>query len=163
MQSNNSTPIWGEAKDVEAHEMEVEVIEKEDDGASIYKPRFTKSVAKAVSAGNTLPVLAVVAARDGTKEDYEEKVTHYKITDCLKKEMAAPTAYFPGVSNTAEAISKVLINKALSGDLNSIREVLNRTEGRVPSRTENMNATMRVNTDANGLAALMSRIDQNKG
>lgn len=163
MQSNNSTPIWGEAKDVEAHEMEVEVIEKEDEGASIYKPRFTKSVAKAVSAGNTLPVLAVVAARDGTKEDYEERVTHYKITDCLKKEMAAPTAYFPGASNTAEAISKVLINKALSGDLNSIREVLNRTEGRVPSRTENMNATMRVNTDANGLAALMSRIDQNKG
>lgn len=163
MQSNNSTPIWGEAKDVEAHEMEVEVIEKEDDGASIYKPRFTKSVAKAVSAGNTLPVLAVVAARDGTKEDYEEKVTHYKITDCLKKEMAAPTAYFPGASTTAEAISKVLINKALSGDLNSIREVLNRTEGRVPSRTENMNATMRVNTDANGLAALMNKIDQNKG
>ena len=163
MQSNNSTPIWGEAKDVEAHEMEVEVIEKEDEGASIYKPRFTKSVAKAVSAGNTLPVLAVVAARDGTKEDYEEKVTHYKITDCLKKEMAAPTAYFPGVSTTAEAISKVLINKALSGDLNSIREVLNRTEGRVPSRTENMNATMRVNTDANGLAALMNKIDQNKG
>ena len=163
MQSNNSTPIWGEAKDVEAHEVEVEIIEKEDDGASIYKPRFTKSVAKAVSAGNTLPVLAVVAARDGTKEDYEEKVTHYKITDCLKKEMAAPTAYFPGVSTTAEAISKVLINKALSGDLNSIREVLNRTEGRVPSRTENMNATMRVNTDANGLAALMNKIDQNKG
>ena len=163
MQSNNSTPIWGEAKDVEAHEMEVEVIEKEDEGASIYKPRFTKSVAKAVSAGNTLPVLAVVAARDGTKEDYEEKVTHYKITDCLKKEMAAPTAYFPGASTTAEAISKVLINKALSGDLNSIREVLNRTEGRVPSRTENMNATMRVNTDANGLAALMNKIDQNKG
>lgn len=163
MQSNNSTPIWGEAKDVEAHEVEVEIIEKEDDGASIYKPRFTKSVAKAVSAGNTLPVLAVVAARDGTKEDYEEKVTHYKITDCLKKEMAAPTAYFPGASNTAEAISKVLINKALSGDLNSIREVLNRTEGRVPSRTENMNATMRVNTDANGLAALMNKIDQNKG
>ena len=163
MQSNNSTPIWGEAKDVEAHEMEVEVIEKEDEGASIYKPRFTKSVAKAVSAGNTLPVLAVVAARDGTKEDYEEKVTHYKITDCLKKEMAAPTAYFPGASTTAEAISKVLINKALAGDLNSIREVLNRTEGRVPSRTENMNATMRVNTDANGLAALMNKIDQNKG
>ena len=163
MQSNNSTSIWGEAKDVEAHEMEVEVIEKEDDGASIYKPRFTKSVAKAVSAGNTLPVLAVVAARGGTKEDYEERVTHYKITDCLKKEMAAPTAYFPGASTTAEAISKVLINKALSGDLNSIREVLNRTEGRVPSRTENMNATMRVNTDANGLAALMSKIDQNKG
>ena len=163
MQSNNSTTIWGEDKDVEAHEVEVEIIEKEDDGASIYKPRFTKSVAKAVSAGNTLPVLAVVAARDGTKEDYEEKVTHYKITDCLKKEMAAPTAYFPGVSTTAEAISKVLINKALSGDLNSIREVLNRTEGRVPSRTENMNATMRVNTDANGLAALMNKIDQNKG
>ena len=163
MQNNNSTPIWGEAKDVEAHEMEVEIIEKEDDGASVYKPRFTKSVAGAVSAGNTLPVLAVVSARGGTKEDYEKKVTHYKITDCLKQEMAVPTAYFPGASTTAEAISKVLINKALAGDLNSIREVLNRTEGRVPSRTENMNATMRVNTDANGLAALMSRIDQNKG
>ena len=163
MQNNNSTPVWGEAKDVEAHEVEVEVIEKEDEGASLYKPRFTKSVAEAVSAGNTLPVLAVVAARGGTKEDYEKKVTHYKITDCLKQEMAAPTAYFPGASSTAEAISKVLINKALSGDLNSIREVLNRTEGRVPSRTENMNATMRVNTDANGLATLMSRIDQNKG
>ena len=163
MQNNNSTPSWGEAKDVEAHEVEVEIIEKEDDACSIYKPRICKSAREASLAGNNLPVLAAVAARGGTKEDYEKKVVNFKITDCLKKEMSVPTAYFPGAESTAEAISKVLINKALAGDLNSIREVLNRTEGRVPSRTENMNATMRVNTDANGLAALMSRIDQNKG
>lgn len=163
MQNNNSTPSWGEVKDVEAHEIEVEIIEKEDESASIYKPRICKSAREASLAGNNLPVLAAIAARGGTKEQYEEKVVNFKITDCLKKEMSAPTAYFPGAGSTAEAISKVLINKALSGDLNSIREVLNRTEGRVPSRTENMNATMRVNTDANGLAALMNRIDQNKG
>lgn len=163
MRDNNEVPSWGEAKDVDAHEVEVEVIEKEDDACSIYKPRICKSAKEASLAGNNLPVLAAVAARGGTKEEYEKKVVNFKITDCLKKEMSAPTAYFPGAGSTAEAISKVLINKALAGDLNSIREVLNRTEGRVPSRTENMNATMRVNTDANGLAALMSRIDQNKG
>ena len=163
MRDNNEVPSWGEAKDVDAHEVEVEVIEKEDDVCSIYKPRICKSAKEASLAGNNLPVLAAVAARGGTKEEYEKKVVNFKITDCLKKEMSAPTAYFPGAESTAEAISKVLINKALAGDLNSIREVLNRTEGRVPSRTENMNATMRVNTDANGLAALMSRIDQNKG
>lgn len=163
MLDNNEVPSWGEAKDVDAHEVEVEVIEKEDDACSIYKPRICKSAKEASLAGNNLPVLSAVAARGGTKEEYEKKVVNFKITDCLKKEMSVPTAYFPGAESTAEAISKVLINKALAGDLNSIREVLNRTEGRVPSRTENMNATMRVNTDANGLAALMSRIDQNKG
>lgn len=163
MQNNNSTPSWGEAKDVEAHEVEVEIIEKEDESASVYKPKFTKSVAEAVSAGNTLPVLAVVAARGGTKEDYEEKVTHYKISDCLKQEMTAPTAYFPGASTTAEAISKVLINKALSGDLNSIREVLNRTEGKVPNVTQNASVTAKVTGGVSELSDLMKRIDANKG
>lgn len=163
MQNNNNIPDWGEAKDVEFDEVEVEVIEKEDPRPFVYKPKITKTARDECIAGNSLPILAAVAARGGSKEEYEQKVENVKITDCLKQEMTAPTSYFPGATSTAEAISKVLINKALSGDLNSIREVLNRTEGRVPSRTENMNATMRVNTDANGLAALMSRIDQNKG
>lgn len=163
MQDNSEVPSWEGSYDEGKQAIEVEIVEKEDDACSIYKPRICKSAKEASLAGNNLPVLAAVAARGGTKEDYEKKVVNFKITDCLKKEMSAPTAYFPGAESTAEAISKVLINKALAGDLNSIREVLNRTEGRVPSRTENMNATMRVNTDANGLAALMSRIDQNKG
>ena len=162
MQSRD-IPNWGEGKDGFSDVREVEVIEKENEALSIYKPKITKRVEAEVVKGNPLPLLSAVAARGGSVEEYEAKAESFKITDCLKKEMSAPTSYFPGAGSTAEAISKVLINKALSGDLNSIREVLNRTEGRVPSRTENMNATMRVNTDANGLAALMSRIDQNKG
>lgn len=162
MQSRD-IPNWGEGKDGFSDVREVEVIEKENEALSIYKPKITKRVEAEVVKGNPLPLLSAVAARGGSVEEYEAKAESFKITDCLKKEMSVPTSYFPGAGSTAEAISKVLINKALSGDLNSIREVLNRTEGRVPSRTENMNATMRVNTDANGLAALMSRIDQNKG
>lgn len=163
MQDNNEVPSWGEAKDVEAHEVEVEIVEAEDESLSVYKPRFSKRVAEAVSAGNNLPVLAVVAARGGTKEQYEEKVASYKITDCLRKEMAVPTAYFPGAESTAEAISKVLINKALAGDLNSIREVLNRTEGKVPNVTQNASVTAKVTGSVNQLGDLMKRIDANKG
>lgn len=163
MQNNNDTPSWGEAKDVEANEIEVEIIEKEDDDASIYKPRLTKTAVEAVNAGNNLPVLAVVAARGGTKEDYEEKVANIRISDCLRKEMSAPTAYFPGAETTAEAITKVLINKALAGDLNSIREVLNRTEGKVPNVTQNASVTAKVTGSVNQLGDLMKRIDANKG
>ena len=163
MPDNNDTPSWGEAKDVEANEIEVEIVEKEDDDASIYKPRLTKTVVKAVNAGNNLPMLAVVAARGGTKEDYEEKVTNIRISDCLRKEMSAPTAYFPGAGSTAEAITKVLINKALAGDLNSIREVLNRTEGKVPNVTQNASVTAKVTGSVNQLGDLMKRIDANKG
>lgn len=163
MQNNKDTPIWGEAKDVEANEVEVEIIEKEDDDASIYKPRLTKTVVKAVNAGNNLPVLAVVAARGGTKEDYEERVANIRISDCLRKEMSAPTAYFPGAETTAEAITKVLINKALAGDLNSIREVLNRTEGKVPNVTQNASVTAKVTGGVSELSDLMKRIDANKG
>lgn len=163
MQNNNDTPSWGEAKDVEANEIEVEIIEKEDDAASIYKPRLTKTAVEAVNAGNNLPVLAVVAARGGTKEDYEEKVANIRISDCLRKEMSAPTAYFPGAETTAEAITKVLINKALAGDLNSIREVLNRTEGKVPNVTQNASVTAKVTGSVNQLGDLMKRIDANKG
>lgn len=160
---NNSTPSWGEVTDVEAHDVEVEIIEKEDDASSIYKPKLTKTVVNAVNSGNNLPVLAVVAARGGTKEEYEEKVTNIRISDCLRKEMSAPTAYFPGADTTAEAITKVLINKALAGDLNSIREVLNRTEGKVPNVTQNASVTAKVTGSVNQLGDLMKRIDANKG
>lgn len=163
MRDNNEVPSWGEAKDVEVHEVEVEVIEKEDDACSIYKPRICKSAKEASLAGNNLPVLAAVAASGGTKEEYEKKIVNFKITDCLKKEMSAPTAYFPGAESTAEAISKVLINKALAGDLNSIREVLNRTEGKVPNVTQNASVTAKVTGSVNQLGDLMKRIDANKG
>lgn len=163
MRDNNEVPSWGEAKDVEVHEVEVEIVEKEDDACSIYKPRICKSAKEASLAGNNLPVLAAVAARGGTKEEYEKKVVNFKITDCLKKEMSVPTAYFPGAESTAEAISKVLINKALAGDLNSIREVLNRTEGKVPNVTQNASVTAKVTGSVNQLGDLMKRIDANKG
>ena len=163
MLDNNEVPSWEETKDVDVHEVEVEIVEKEDDACSIYKPRICKSAKEASLAGNNLPVLAAVAARGGTKEEYEKKVVNFKITDCLKKEMSAPTAYFPGAESTAEAISKVLINKALAGDLNSIREVLNRTEGKVPNVTQNASVTAKVTGSVNQLGDLMKRIDANKG
>lgn len=163
MHNNNDAPNWGEVEDVKVHDVKVEIIEKENDDTSIYKPKLTKTVVEAVNAGNNLPVLAVVAARGGTKEDYEEKVTNIRISDCLRKEMSAPTAYFPGAGTTAEAITKVLINKALAGDLNSIREVLNRTEGKVPNVTQNASVTAKVTGGVSELSDLMKRIDANKG
>lgn len=163
MQDNSEVPSWEGSYDEGKQAIEVEIVEKEDDACSIYKPRICKSAKEASLAGNNLPVLAAVAARGGTKEDYEKKVVNFKITDCLKKEMSAPTAYFPGAESTAEAISKVLINKALAGDLNSIREVLNRTEGKVPNVTQNASVTAKVTGGVSELSDLMKRIDANKG
>lgn len=163
MQNNNNIPDWGEAKDVGFDEVEVEIVEKEDPRPFVYKPKITKTARDECVAGNNLPILAAVAARGGSKEEYEQKVENVKITDCLKQEMTAPTSYFPGATSTAEAISKVLINKALSGDLNSIREVLNRTEGKVPNVTQNASVTAKVTGSVNQLGDLMKRIDANKG
>jgi hypothetical protein len=163
MQDNSEVPSWEGSYDEGKQAIEVEIVEKEDDACSIYKPRICKSAKEASLAGNNLPVLAAVAARGGTKEEYEKKVVNFKITDCLKKEMSAPTAYFPGAESTAEAISKVLINKALAGDLNSIREVLNRTEGKVPNVTQNASVTAKVTGGVSELSDLMKRIDANKG
>lgn len=163
MQDNSEVPSWEGSYDEGKQAIEVEIVEKEDDACSIYKPRICKSAKEASLAGNNLPVLAAVAARGGTKEDYEKKVVNFKITDCLKKEMSVPTAYFPGAESTAEAISKVLINKALAGDLNSIREVLNRTEGKVPNVTQNASVTAKVTGGVSELSDLMKRIDANKG
>ena len=160
---NNETPSWEGVIDAESHEVEVEVVEKEDSDESLYKPRFTKMVRDACSAGNNLPTLAVVATRNGTGEDFEKKVTDFKISDCLKREMSAPTAYYPGAGSTAEAISKVLVNKALSGDLNSIREVLNRTEGKVPNVTQSATVRANVSGGVSELQNLMKQIDANKG
>lgn len=163
MQDNSEVPSWEGFYDEGKQAIEVEIVEKEDDACSIYKPRICKSAKEASLAGNNLPVLAAVAARGGTKEEYEQKVVNFKITDCLKKEMSVPTAYFPGAESTAEAISKVLINKALAGDLNSIREVLNRTEGKVPNVTQNASVTAKVTGGVSELSDLMKRIDANKG
>lgn len=158
---NNDKPDWVDDNNVK--DAEFEVIEKEPESESVYKPRFTKRVAEESIRGNNLPVLAAVATRGGTKEDYEEKVTDFKVTDCLKRAMSAPIPYFPGAGSTAEAISKVLINKALSGDLSSIREVLNRTEGKVPNVTQNASIRANVTGGVSELQSLMKRIDANKG
>ena len=162
MQSRD-IPNWGEGKDGFSDVREVEVIEKENEALSIYKPKITKRVEAEVVKGNPLPLLSAVAARGGSVEEYEAKAESFKITDCLKKEMSVPTSYFPGAGSTAEAISKVLINKALAGDLNSIREVLNRTEGKVPNVTQNASVTAKVTGGVNELSDLMKRIDANKG
>ena len=63
MQNNNNIPDWGEAKDVEFDEVEVEVIEKEDPRSFVYKPKITKTARDECVAGNNLPILAAVAAR----------------------------------------------------------------------------------------------------
>ena len=87
------------------------------------------------------------------------------ITGALKDAMAAPAPNFVAgdqVLNNAQAIGKVLVEKAVAGDMQAIREVLNRTEGKVPNVNKNANMSVNVKGDANSLAALMGKIDANK-
>ena len=79
--------------------------------------------------------------------------------------MAAPAPNFVAgdrLLNNAQAIGKVLVEKAVAGDMQAIREVLNRTEGKVPNVNKNANMSVNVKGDANSLAALMGKIDANK-
>ena len=111
-------------------------------------------------------MLAAVNAIDGDEKEFENRLGKVKATDALNDLMEMPMPFFKvgeRVATNAEALAKVLMNKALAGDMSAIREILNRTEGKVPNVTHNKSASVKVTGDANSISALMKKIDKNNG
>ena len=160
-------PDLTSATDVEAEVIETVTVEPD----AIWKPRLDTAVNNAIKTGNLVPVFGAVAARNDDQpnavvaEETKRVTTEMTISQCLKDEMSAPNAMMTigdDIVTNARAIGKVLVNKALAGDMSAIREVLNRTEGKVPNVTHNSSASVKVSGDANSIAGLMAKIDKNK-
>lgn len=150
--------------ETEAEVVVPEVVDDSEKENCRYRPKFSPNVAAEALKGNFLPMLAAVRAIDGDEKVFEEQVTKVKVTDALNDLMTMPMPFFKvgeRVATNAEAIGKVLLNKALAGDMSAIREILNRTEGKVPNVTHNKSASVKVTGDANSISALMKRIDKN--
>ena len=150
----------------------VEVIGPDAPDKVAYKPKIKdikKSVEEDVVKGkgvNLLPIVNNMQVQGFSKDDIKAVVQEVTITGALKDAMAAPAPSFIAgdkVLNNAQAIGKVLVEKAVAGDMQAIREVLNRTEGRVPQTNYNKNMSVNVKGDANSLMALMNKIDANGG
>lgn len=149
----------------------IEVIGPDTSEKVAYKPNIKdikKKVEGDVKAGkgvNLMPIVNNMQVQGFSKDDIKVVVREVTITGALKDAMAAPAPSFVAgdkVLNNAQAIGKVLVEKAVAGDMQAIREVLNRTEGRVPQTNYNKNMSVNVKGDANSLMALMSKIDANK-
>lgn len=148
----------------EAAQEPVEIIGEELD--PVYKPRLEAARTRAVKEGNLIPLVGALKARDASDEVIKKEITEVTISSCLKKSMAMPNEVWSSgdkVVNNAEVIGNVLMNKAIAGDMAAIREILNRTEGKVPNVTHNSSASVRVTGDANSISSLMAKIDKNRG
>lgn len=153
------TPNWGDEV------IEAEVIEAEPTDKVAYKPKIKPIIEKAKQTGELTPVVNNMQVQGFGKNEIKAVVTEVTVSSALRTAMAAPSAsYSVGdeILNNAQAIGKVLIEKAVAGDMQAIREVLNRTEGKVPNVNRNANMSVNVKGDANSLAALMGKIDANK-
>lgn len=153
----NLTPNW----DVDG----VEVIGADPIEEVAYKPNIKNLKKQAEKTGELVPVVNNMQVQGFSKDEIKAVVTEVTITGALRDAMAAPAPeYVAGdeILNNAQAIGKVLVQKAVAGDMQAIREVLNRTEGKVPNVNKNANMSVNVKGDANSLAALMGKIDANK-
>ena len=138
-----------------------EVIEPEVVPA--WKPRTSLKRQEAeLAKGNPLPMMAA----SSSKEEFLAKAENATISQGIRDELCMPCVQFslPGEKVTnARAIGKVLMQKALAGDMSAIREILNRSEGKVVTRTESMSASLNVKANADSISALMQKIDKNRG
>lgn len=153
----NSTPNW----DVDG----VEVIGADPVEEVAYKPNIKNLKKQAEKTGEIMPVVNNMQVQGFSKDEIKAVVTEVTITGALRDAMSAPAPSFVAGSeilNNAQAIGKVLVEKAVAGDMQAIREILNRTEGKVPNVNKNANMSVNVKGDANSLAALMGKIDANK-
>ena len=151
MAKTTTTPV----KDVE-----VEVITS--DGDARYKPRMDVLERKALKEDNLTPVVMNMEANGASEPEIVQKVLDITITSELKKAMMAPCVKMDASGYTksnAAAIGMKMVEMALDGNLGAIREVLNRTEGKVPNVTKNASTKV---TMTGSIAELMSRIDNNK-
>lgn len=143
----------------------VEVIGADPVEEVAYKPNIKNLKKQAEKTGELVPVVNNMRVQGFSKDEIKAVVTEVTITGALKDAMSAPAPSFVAGSeilNNAQAIGKVLVEKAVAGDMQAIREVLNRTEGKVPNVNKNANMSVNVKGDANSLAALMGKIDANK-
>ena len=140
-----------------AKEVEVEVIES--DGVA-YKPSIDALAKKAEKDGNVAPMVLNMEAQGASQPEIVNKVIDVTITSELRKEMAAPCVVAEAsgfTKSNAAAIGKKMVEMALAGNLGAIREILNRTEGKVPNVNKSSSVKM-----TGTLADLMARIDNNK-
>lgn len=155
--SKDLTPNW----DVDG----VEVIGADPIEEVAYKPNIKNLKKEAEKTGELMPVVNNMQVQGFSKDEIKAVVTEVTITGALRDAMSAPAPSFVAgseVLNNAQAIGKVLVEKAVAGDMQAIREILNRTEGKVPNINKNANMSVNVKGDANSLAALMGKIDANK-
>ena len=142
----------------QANEVEVEVITS--DGDAVYKPSIAALAKKAEKDGNMAPMVLNMESQGASQPEIVNKVLDVTITNELRKEMAAPCimAEASGFTRSnATAIGKKMVEMALNGNLGAIREILNRTEGKVPNVNKSSSVKM-----TGTLAVLMARIDNNK-
>ena len=106
------------------------------------------------------PMVLNMEAQGASQPEIVNKVLDVTITSELRKEMAAPciVAEASGFTKSnAAAIGKKMVEMALAGNLGAIREILNRTEGKVPNVNKSASVKM-----TGSLADLMAKIDNNK-
>lgn len=140
-------------------EVEVEVITS-DGNAAVYEPSIAALAKKAEKDGNMAPMVLNMEAQGASEPEIVNKVLDVTITNELRREMAAPCiiAEASGFTKTnAAAIGQKMVEMALNGNLGAIREILNRTEGKVPNVNKSSSVKM-----TGSLADLMDKIDANK-
>ena len=141
-----------------AKEVEVEIITSDGDVA--YKPSVTALAKKAEKDGNVAPMVLNMESQGASQPEIVNKVLDVTITNELRKEMAAPCVVAEAsgfTKSNAAAIGQKMVEMALNGNLGAIREILNRTEGKVPNVNKSSSVKM-----TGALADLMAKIDNNK-
>ena len=118
-----------------------------------------------INPGTALQVMAWAATNDKTESDVRAVVSNLSITDHIDSVLKARNDMFTGIFkkdvSNGEALANVLFTRAVAGDMSAIREILNRTEGKVPNRTINSSTSTQVKGTATELSALMDKIDSN--
>lgn len=145
------------AQDVK--EVEVEVITSD---AKPYKPKIDALAKKAEKDGNLAPMVLNMEAQGASEPEIVQKVLEVTVSSELKRAMSAPCIRMDASGYTksnAAAIGMKLVDMALDGNLGAIREILNRTEGKVPNVNKSTSAKI---TASGSLADLMAKIDNNK-
>lgn len=140
-----------------AKEVEVEVIASDGEA---YKPNIKNLANRAEKDGNFAPMVLNMESQGASQPEIVNKVLDVTITNELRKEMAAPCIIAEAsgfTKSNAAAIGKKMVEMALAGNLGAIREILNRTEGKVPNVNKSSSVKM-----TGTLADLMAKIDNNK-
>lgn len=150
-------PITTPVQDVK--EVEVEIITSD---AKPYKPKIDALAKKAEKDGNLAPMVLNMEAQGASEPEIVKKVLEVTVSSELKRAMSAPCIRMDASGYTksnAAAIGMKLVDMALDGNLGAIREILNRTEGKVPNVNQSTSAKI---TARGSLADLMAKIDNNK-